>query len=310
MAYSLFLFSILFAHVHLQPATALGSQFSSVIAALTQIALAEGAAGASRVNPKGGLKYVWIPPGSFVMGCSPEDNECYPDEKPSHLVTITKGFWVGQTEVTVGAYKAYSAATGQPMPPKPKFDGVELNPGWTDDAMPMVDVLGDDAQAFCGWAGGRLPTEAEWEYAARGGSPEARYGPLQEVAWDSDNSGKQPLNSAQMLAEDPKHYWQHIRDDNNNQMHDVGLKRPNAFGLFDTLGNVWEWVSDWYDPDYYQHSPSHDPAGPASGNVRILRGGSWGFEPRRVRVSVRLKTPSTNRYDDDGFRCVAAMLGP
>ena len=236
------------------------------------------AASAARVreNPKDGLKYAWIPPGTFTMGCSPGDTECQSDEKPPHQVTITKGFWMGQTEVTVGAYKRFATATGRQMPPTPVFNGRPLNPRWGDEAMPMEDVTADDGQAYCGWAGGRLPTEAEWEYAARGGSTEARYGNLDEIAWYESNSGGRPQK--------------------------VARKRANIFGLFDMLGNVWEWVSDWYDPDYYQSSPSQDPSGPASGTEHAMRGGSsWYGTPGNVRVSVR-RTDSGWTIND-GFRC-------
>jgi hypothetical protein len=97
-----------------------------------------------------------------MMGCSPGDNECHVSEKPSHRVTITKGFWIGQTEVTVGAYKRFAAATGRQMPGAPSF-----NSGWADDMMPIVNVTWDDAREYCTWAGGRLLTEVEWEYSAR-----------------------------------------------------------------------------------------------------------------------------------------------
>ena len=117
------------------------------------------------MNPKDGLKYVWIPAGTFVMGCSPGDHECFDDEKPSHRVTISKGFWLGQTEVTVGGYKRFVTVTGRQMPSAPLF-----NSGWENDGMPITDVTWNDAHDFCIWAGGRLPTEAEWEYAARGGA--------------------------------------------------------------------------------------------------------------------------------------------
>jgi formylglycine-generating enzyme required for sulfatase activity len=232
-----------------------------------------------RENPKDGLKYVWIPPGTFMMGCSPGEKDCDEDEKPSHRVTITKGFWIGQTEVTVGAYKRFVAATGRRMPPAPNF-----NSGWANENMPIVNVSWDDAREYCTWAGGRLPTEAEWEYAARGGSTEARYGNIDEIAWHENNSGTRP--------------------------HDVAQKRANDFGLFDVLGNVWEWVNDWHDDEYYQNSPSQDPPGPTSGQAHVLRGGSWLDPPWAVRVSSRSWGELAVRNIDFGFRCGGEVVNP
>jgi serine/threonine protein kinase len=230
-------------------------------------------------NSKGGLKYSWIPPGTFMMGCSSGDTECADDEKPAHRVTISKGFWMSQTPVTVGAFKRYARATGRGMPTPPDF-----NAGWTNQDMPIVNVTWNDAVAFCGWAGGRLPTEAEWEYAARAGSTESRYGPIDEVAWYASNSG--------------------------NKTHDVAQKRPNAFNLYDMLGNEWEWVSDWYLGNYYAVSPEKDPRGPESALYRVIRGGSWGDEPLALRVSSR--TGREPGYGDSGFalRCVREMANP
>jgi formylglycine-generating enzyme required for sulfatase activity len=238
----------------------------------------------AKVNPKDGLKYVWIPPGTFQMGCSPGDRECNDDEKPTHQVTITKGFWLGQTEVTVGAYKRFVGAMGWQMPPEPYSSVRPLNPGWGDEAMPIVDVTWDDAQAYCRWAGGRLLTEAEWEYAAHGGSTEARYGPIDEVAWYASNSGQ--------------------------KTHEVGQKRANGFGLYDILGNVWEWVNDWWNQSYYQNSPSQDPTGPVNGELRVLRGGSWMGVPRFVRVSLRFRVYPAFESSNVGFRCGGEVFAP
>jgi formylglycine-generating enzyme required for sulfatase activity len=242
-------------------------------------AIAEPSTGTARENPKDGLKYVWIRPGTFMMGCSPGDSECDAEEKPSHQVTITQGFWIGQTPVTVGAYKRFAGATGRQMPVAPTF-----NLAWANENMPIENVNWDDATGYCGWAGGRLPTEAEWEYAARGGSTEARYGNLDEIAWYYQNSGQ--------------------------RTHDVAQKRPNAFGLYDMLGNVWEWLNDWYDKNYYQTSPSRDPRGPASGQWRIVRGGYWNLHPRDVRVSNRGRIYPGNGYNWLGFRCGGEVFAP
>jgi len=233
-------------------------------------------AGTVKENPKDGFKYVWIPPGTFMMGCSPGDNGCVAFEKPAHRVTITKGFWIGQTEVTALAYRKFVETTGAQMPAAPNF-----NSGWNDQGMPIVNVSWYDAVAYCGWAGGRLPTEAEWEYAARAGRTDARYGSIDEVAWYSDNSGQ--------------------------QTHEVALKRPNAWKLYDTLGNVWEWVSDWYGENYYDASPERDPRGPDSGQFRVVRGQSWinGY----VRVSGRATSAPGRRDPYTGFRCVWEVTG-
>ena len=250
--------------------------------AKVEVSLADlGAAsqGATRVNPKDGLKYVWIPPGTFQMGCSPGDAMCSPSEKPAHPVTITKGFWMGQTEVTVGVYKKFATATFRKMPLP-----VAFNPQWSIDNIPIVEVTWDGADNYCTWAGGRLPTEAEWEYAARGGSTASRYGELDVVAWYRENS--------------------------DAKAHPVGEKQVNGFGLFDMLGNVSEWVHDHYDANYYQTSPAQDPEGPSSGNFRVLRGLGWDDVHRLVRVSQRQFSEPSAKLADGGFRCVGNTLGP
>jgi formylglycine-generating enzyme required for sulfatase activity len=263
--------------------------------------------GKVRVNLKDGLKYVWILPGTFQMGCSPGDSQCGHEEKPPHLVSITRGFWLGQTEVTVGAYKRFAEDVGKAMPnggfPPGLGTTPDFNPGWSNERMPVVNVSWDDAQAYCAWAGGRLPTEAEWEYAARAGNTAARYVDLDETAWYADNSGGQRLDITRIFFEDLDKYAKRLKE-NGNRTHEVGQKRANGFRLYDVLGNVWEWVNDWYDEDYYQRSPSQDPAGPTSGQYRVLRGGSWRSVPMSVRVSSRFRLDPASGYGDDfGFRC-------
>lgn len=259
------------------------------------------------VDPIDGLKYVWIPSGTFQMGCSPGDTGCADWEKPQHRVTISDGLWIGQTEVTVGAYKRFVGASGRQMPPEPKFAGRPLNAGWADEAMPIGHVTWDDANAYCRWAGGRLPTEAEWEYAARGGSTAPLYGDLDEIAWYADNSGRQRVDSVRLWKENPDSYEARLND-GGVTMHEVGQKRPNAFGLYDMLGNESEWVNDLFDFNYYQNSPSKDPTGPASGHIRVLRGGSWSDRPEYERVSARSDDPGII-FDTFGFRCGGEASG-
>lgn len=259
-----------------QNVTLIAGQVNKVAATLAELGPMPGTI---KVNPKGGLKYVWIPPGSFIMGCSPGDSECSNAEKPSHPVTLTKGFWIGQTPVTVAAYRRYVGTTGKAMPTAPDF-----NSGWSDEEMPIVNVSWDDSVAYCTWAGGRLPTEAEWEYAARAGSTESRYGPIDEVAWYSSNSG--------------------------SKTHDVAQKRANGWNLYDMLGNVLEWVNDWYGGYEHAPSPERDPQGPESGQFRVLSGGSWTYSPRGVRVSNRYRGNPGVRHDYFGFRCVGEVVVP
>ena len=241
--------------------------------------------GMVKENPKDGLRYAWVPPGTFMMGCSPGEAKCDPAEKPPHAVTITKGFWMGRLEVPVGAYKRFASGSKRNMPPEPSF-----NRGWMSDRIPMVKVTWNEAQAYCMWAGGRLPSEAEWEYAARGGTTQSLYGPMDEIAWYARNSG------AGVVA------W--------GMPHPGGLKRPNSFGLFDMLGNVHEWTNDWFDKDYYAHSPSVDPPGPSSGAQRAVRGQAWTSKGDDMRVSSRYGDPPDGSFFEGGFRCVCDALNP
>ena len=232
-------------------------------------------AGAIRENPRDGLRYVWIPSGDFEQGCSQLDASCRPDEQPHHKVMLRNGFWMGQTEVTVAAYRRFAEAAHRAMPPDAGAGGRP------DETLPVVNVDWQESAAYCGWAGGRLPTEAEWEYAARGEDPEADYGPLPEIAWYAGNSGE--------------------------AAHEVGRKPPNPFGIYDLLGNVQEWTADWYEASYREPAVRVNPAGPPAGQARVLRGGSWRSGPEEVRASARGHRAPAARSPETGFRCVASM---
>lgn len=263
-----------------------------------------------RTNPIDGQPYVWIPPGEFQMGCSPGDDECDSDERPQHLVRLTRGFWLGQTPVTVGAYKRFAESKGISMPGEPVIGKTRLNPRWSDLKQPIVMVTWKEAKSYCeSWAKGRLPTEAEWEWAARAGGTGARHRHLDAIAWYADNSGNQPLDSTRAWEKDAASDWEkysRILEKNGNRIQRVKQKQPNAWGLYDMLGNVWEWVGDWYEGDYYRRlpSPALDPKGPSSGTMRVLRGGSWSNYPRNVRATLRNWNDPESRYFNFGFRCV------
>ena len=248
-----------------------------------------------------GLSYAYIPPGHFKMGCSDGDT-CDADEKPAHEVEITKGFWLGRTEVTSEAFEQYRQATGTAKLPEKDSFGRALNTAGNPKA-PAVAMTWDEASGYCKWAGARLPTEAEWEYAARAGNTHARYGRLEDVAWYGDNSGKTKIDSTEMWNKDSASYAKKLYE-NGNGPKTVGLLAPNSWGLYDTLGNVWEWTADWYNDKYYQGSERSDPKGPPNGTQRSLRGGSWYDNPSFVRASFRGRIEPGYRLSGVGFRCL------
>jgi formylglycine-generating enzyme required for sulfatase activity len=213
------------------------------------------------------------------MGCSPGDKECFSEETPAHRVTISKGFWIGETEVTLRAYERFAGMSEDGG--GPSGTGKRDQP---NGAQPIVDVTWDEARDYCKWAGGRLPTEAEWEYAARGGSAQPRYGELDQIAWYQKNS--------------------------DDSIHPASRKQANGFGLFDMLGNAWEWTNDWYDGTYYSRSPDTDPQGPESGVMHVLRGGSWMNASNLLRVSDRGRSKPDLRFNYFGARCVLDAPAP
>ena len=232
-------------------------------------------AGEIKTNSKDDQEYAWIPAGTFTMGCSQRDTECRGDQA-AHAVTIAHGFWIGRTEITVGAYKRFAAATMAKMPPS-----TDWNPGWSDDKRPIVILTLDEAAAFCSAAGGRLPSEAEWEYAARAGNDAARYGSLDDVAWYAGNSGRKgPIA--------------------------VKQKRANAWGVYDMLGNVWEWTMGLYPLTGKNDGPNITSE--TSGPFWAIRGGSWADAPRLVRVSVRGRAETSHRSNSIGARCALDTL--
>ena len=258
--------------------------------------------GEIRTNTKEGVTYAFIPPGTFQMGC----NTCDADEKPAHKVRITKGFWMAQKEVSVGAYRTYVKAAAIKMPPEPELSPRAFNPKWSDWGQPVSMVTWHDAHNYCQWAGMQLPTEAQWEYAARGPgglAPEE----LVEVAWFADNSGKKRMNSEVVQKQAPND-WIRTWIENGNGPHEVGTRSANGWKLYDMLGNVWEWTADWYRENAYAASGQDDPPGPDSGLHHVLRGGSFVNPPAYVRASKRLKGFPDNRIFTNGFRCAGAAV--
>jgi formylglycine-generating enzyme required for sulfatase activity len=216
--------------------------------------------GDSKMNEKDGLRYLWIPPGNFTEGCSGDDKECFADEKPARHVTLTKGFWLGETEVTQAAYQRVTGKNPS------NFKGANL---------PVEQVTWLDASTYCRTIGSRLPTEAEWEYAARGGSAKSRYSDVGQIAWYGGNS--------------------------KGTTHPVGQKQANAFGLHDMLGNVVEWTNDWHTAAVSRETI--DPKGPGIGEFKVLRGGGWFDDSRLIRASYRSRIEVEDRDYNIGFRC-------
>jgi formylglycine-generating enzyme required for sulfatase activity len=232
-----------------------------------------------------GMKLNKIPAGTFMMG-SPESEEGHEDDETQHKVTITKPFYMQTTEVTQRQWKDL-------MGTKPWFSEVYAKEG-PDYA--AVCVSWDDAVAYCkklSEAEGktyRLPTEAEWEYACRAGT---------RTAWsfgDDENA-----------LGDYAWYEENAYDIGESYAHQVGLKKPNAFGLYDTLGNVLEWCHDYFGKDYYNQPLEKDPRGPASGSSRVLRGGSWNRDSRSTRSAYRRWNVAGFRGNYDGFRVVREL---
>jgi formylglycine-generating enzyme required for sulfatase activity len=249
---------------------------------------------------KDGAPMVLIPEGPFTMGTDdvgPGWHQGNPNEHPEHTVTL-KSYYIDQFEVTIARYAKFLEATKYSTPPS-----------WDDDAVmsagdrPVVGVDWQDAKAYCTWAGERLPTEAEWEKAARGTDkrrfPWGDMQPFVDIAnynrglWVSYPITLAPVTSG---AEGMS-----IRHGLKN-----GGKSP--YGLYHMAGNAAEWVADWYDREYYAKAPKENPTGPAEGEKKVLRGGSWGDPPRSIRVTARFSADPEFRDTSIGFRC--AMDAP
>jgi len=257
---------------------------------------------------------VFIKTGTFQMGA----DDGMPDEAPVHEVTV-KSFWIDAHEVTVGDFEKFVAATNyQTDAEKFGWSGVfDLKTGawekvnganWRHpdrpESQPSADepvcqVSWNDAAAYARWAGKRLPTEAEWEYAARGGLTGKKY------AWGDDlRPGGKPVAN----------WWQgHFPEQNTGEdgyigRAPVGKFPANGYGLYDVAGNVWEWCADWFDENYYRSSPSANPTGPEAGKERVIRGGSWMCSENyctNYRNAARSHAMRDSGLNNTGFRCVS-----
>ena len=266
--------------------------------------------GITYTDPATGMEFVFVKGGCYRMGDTFGDGEN--NENPVHEVCVSV-FYIGKYNVTVGQFNRFVSETGYTTEAQKEtgytpeaqkgtkgksgcnsnegegnFGYSWRNPGFPlDDRHPVVCISWNDAVAFTEWQGRktgkgiRLPSEAEWEYACRGGGGSEKYcggNDIDSVAWYKDNSGM--------------------------QTHPVGQKRPNGLGLYDMSGNAGQWMGDWYDDNYYGSSGRDNPRGPSYGHSRALRGGSWAFEPRKMRASTRGGCSPSVQSDNIGLRAV------
>jgi formylglycine-generating enzyme required for sulfatase activity len=227
---------------------------------------------------------VFIPGGDFQRGRThklPDDGlkwwpELLTDDRPVRKVTL-EPFYMDTHEVAIGDYAKFVKAKRH----RPPYNWPKSGPPAGKDKFPVSAVSWDDASAYCAWAGKRLPTEAEWERAARGLAEGAKY------PWGDGDVKK--TDARYGTVEGPVA---------------VGQYPPNYFGLYDVAGNVWEWTADWYEKDYYATAPEKDPRGPEKGMYKVLRGGSWADLPKYLTTAHRSWARPAERSPNIGFRCV------
>lgn len=229
-----------------------------------------------------GMKMVYVPEGTFIMGS--DDHDAGEDEKPVRNVRLD-AFWIDKYEVTNGQYERCVAAGVCTMPSETKSAKQDSYYGNVEfENHPVIYVNWHQAQIYCQWVGGDLPTEAQWEKAARG-----------------EDGNKYPWGN-----ESPNSSYANY-DNNEGDTTAVGTYSGgrSVYGAMDMAGNVWEWVRDWYQNKYDAHE-TDNPTGPSGGTYRVLRGGSWYDISRNIRSSLRYYYYPSSTYDLIGFRCVSS----
>jgi formylglycine-generating enzyme required for sulfatase activity len=264
------------------------------------------AVGPSRAPSGNAMQFVWVPPGVFEMG---EEDSGFDNESPVHTVYIRRGFYLGKYEVTQGQWYRLMGTTlrQQRDLADPGYSLFGEGPNY-----PMVYVSWREANAYIlrlnqandGFIYS-LPTEAEWEYAARAGTTTPTYGPLDSIAWYGNNSGNRYVDADAIFKRD--NYDNKNIIANGNESHPVGLKRPNAFGLYDMLGNVWEFCQDVLNEDGYYGVPNDGSAYLSIGKAdkRVWRGASWENGASNTRAAKRFGRDPGNRSTFAGFRVLA-----
>jgi serine/threonine-protein kinase len=240
---------------------------------------------------------VYIPAGEFQMGCDPEHNggfSCLADALPLHTVTLD-AYFIDQYEVTTVQYAECVAADGCEYPSRTNSATREsyfANPEF--DHFPMIFVTWSDASAYCTWAGKRLPSEAEWEKAARGSEVKAYPWGDDDPACTLANAFNNPDGSA--CTGDTSAVGSYPEGN-------------SVFGVADMAGNVWEWVADWYSETYYAESPAVNPLGPDGSSNKVLRGGGWSSTWPQLLSAYRTFDPNFHSSNDLGFRCALSVEG-